>query len=345
MARSPRSFRFDGRAGRVRGLLAAMAVLAVLPVLALAPATPASGQDPEPAAPALGSVLDGEAEGLTATATSDFGAASDALGSADRPDMQVVVDVRNDSDADRPVAVPFGTLLATDDQADQTVAVGGPADGATLAEVAAAGGTPELVAPPGESTHVLVVYCSEADDGAPVEPTPMTFVGMADEPLPTVLRTIAARQPSAADAQDAVWWVTDDATLPVPAHLAPLLEGVDTDAFGADPHRVVPDTGYAPRWLRAGVVDESFDAGAASSSSLGGGGGSGLGVLLWAMLIGAGVVGLIVVASRQRGRSGSSPTAVRAPVRSAGWYPDPWTPGAHRWWDGTRWTARVSGPR
>lgn len=31
-------------------------------------------------------------------------------------------------------------------------------------------------------------------------------------------------------------------------------------------------------------------------------------------------------------------------VQQAGWYPDPWAQAAQRWWDGTQWTAHVTGP-
>lgn len=311
--------------------------LAVAAVVLAAPAA-AQAQDAAGPAPSLGAVLDGEVGGLSATATSDFGDVTAEEGASQ--DMRVVVEVTNDTATAAPVAIPFGTLLATDDDADQTVAVGGPADDPTLAQVAAAGGTPEVTAPPGRSTHSLVVYCTEADDGAPFEPTPMRHLGPAEEPLPTVLRQIAVQQPDPELAQSAVWWVTDDATAPVPAELAPLLEGVDTDAFAAAPHRVVPDTGYAPRWARAGVVDESFDGGGTVNGSVPAGDASLVG-LVWVLVALATLVGAVAIATRAGRRRPAEVTVTRA----AGWYPDPWGAGSQRWWDGRTWTARVLPPR
>lgn len=311
-------------------LLLAAVSAGVLAVLA-APVA-AGAQDPPAPPAALGPLLDGEVPGLRATATTDLDGAED---------MQVVLEVTNATGAPAPVAVPFGALLATEEAGDQTVAVGGPVDDPSLAQVAAAGGTPTITAPPGESSHRLVVYCSEADDGAPSEATYLRHLGAAEEPLPSVLRAAAAQDAPTALAQDAVWWVTDDATTPVRAELAPLLGDVDTEAFGADPHRVVPDTGYTPRWARAGVVAEGFDAGPGPRGDGVGGAGAGLVVLAWLLGGVAVVVGAVVLASRA-GRSGPAP--LPAPTRPAGWYPDPWVPGRHRWWDGRSWTGRVHGP-
>lgn len=311
-------------------------------VFALAPAAVAGAEEPPGAAPTLGAVMDGEVTGLDATATSDFAALAP---DADRPAMEVVVEITNQGDGPRAVAVPFGTLLATDTEADQTVAVGGPSDDPTLAAVAASGGTPELTAPPGDSTHRLTVYCTEADDGAPFEPTPLRHLGVAEEPLPQVLRNIAAQRPSEAVAQDAVWWVTDDATMPVPEVLAPLLNGVDTEAFAADPARVVPDTGYAPRWARAGVVEESFDNGNGDGSPVGPAS-TGPALLVW--LLAAAAVAAVVVIARQTSRprpAAAPPSRPSSGAGRPGWYPDPWGAVTQRWWDGQHWTGQVRPPR
>lgn len=307
------------------------AVLAVVAVLAavLAPAAVA-GADETAAPPTLGAVLDGEVTGVAATALSSF-----AGEDPDRPSMEVEITLTNPGDAPVQVAVPFGTLLATDDESDQTTSVVGPTDDPTLAQVAASGGTPEITAEPGTTTVMLTVFCSEMDDGAPYEPTPMHYAGMAAEPLPTVLRNIAAQQPDDWTGQSAVWWVTDDPTYPPPADIAPLLEGVDAEAFAADPHRVIPDSAYAPAWSRAAVVDEAFDGGTQSSAPPLSG--SSAGTWLFWMLAAGAVLGTIAIIAAAR-RGGRTPDAARVVVPPRpGWYPDPQGTGSYRYWDGTRW--------
>lgn len=305
---APRTRLGPGR--RTRWARLALA-LVVVPLGALGATTAVAAQEPAAATtPELGPVLEGEAPGLRATATT---------GTDGSRTMTVDVEIVNTSGATRQVAVPFGMLLATDDSADQTTAVGGPKDDSELASIARSGGTPTVVATPGTSSHTFVVYCSEADDTFPLEPTPMSYVGMAGDPLPRVLRNIAAQQPSNTVAQDAVWWVTDGATLPVPDHVRPLLDGVDVEAFARAPRRVVPDTGYDPRWARdaeqagplyraedeeraAGIRAEEFDSGR-SDIRVGGDSGPGIAPILWMVAVGIAAAGLIGVAVRQANRS------------------------------------------
>lgn len=315
------------------------AALAALPLAAGAQEAPGS-------APTLAQVLRGEVDGVTAEATT-----SDSPAGA----MGVTVEVTNEGDEPLAVAIPFGTLLVTEDEGDQTLTVTPPPTDDVI-EVAAAGGVPTVEFAPGTSSEELPAYCTEMEDGYPFEPVPVSPIDDAHPVLAETLRTTVAQEADEATTQDAVWWLTDQPSLPVSDHLTGLL-AVDTAAFAAAPHRVTPDTGYVPLWMRgevppgaepapldeqeaAGILDESFEGPGAPASD-GGTGGAGIGVALWAILVGVVVITAVVVASRA-GRGGA-PAAVPVRARTTpGWYPDPWGGGGHRYWDGQRWTTSVS---
>lgn len=308
---------------------------------------------------ALGSAPAGAQEAPSATLTDLLSGSVDGLDAAatvstlDGGGLELVVD--NSGDDPVEVAIPFGTLVATEVEGDQTLVVG-PPDTAAIAEVAASGGTPTITVEPGSSTTELAVYCAELDDGFPYEPTEVHPLGESHEVLASALRQATAERSDYTTTQDAVWWLSDQPVVPVDDALAPLLADVDTAAFAADPFRVVPDTGYDPAWMRdevavtdggemdngpddeqaAGIIDEAFDAGAGTGSSSSSGGGAGF--ALWVVLAGVVAVATVVIATRA-GRSG--PQAATAPVMAAGWYPDPWGGPGHRYWDGRSWTQRT----
>ena len=314
--------------------------------LALVTAPLAAGAQEAGAPPTLAQVLEGDVAGLDAEATT-------------RPDgeMGVVVEVTNDGDDPVDVAIPFGTLVVTEAESDQTLAVVPPTSPEVI-DVAASGGTPTIEVDPGTSSHDLDAYCTEMDDGYPFDDADVSPIDPAHPALAETLRAAVAAEADESTTQDAVWWLTDQPRVPVDEHLHGLL-AVDTAAFAADPHLVTPDTGYIPLWMReeippgdggsmgnpspydeeeaAGILDESFEGAAGPGSDTDGSGSSAGGPLLWLALVGLVVTAAVVIAARA---SRTQPAPATVPVMAAGWYRDPWG-GGHRYWDGQRWTPRV----
>lgn len=322
---------------QLRSLLAALAVVVAIAGAVALPGAGAGAQvDEDPFGGAerltLATVMSGETRDVVARATSISGGDS----------MDVRLDVSNASDAAVEVEVPPGTLLASGDESQQTIAVAGPA-----AELVSAGGSGSstVVAPPGDSSFVLVAFCGQEYDFGPVEPTPLSYAGMGLDPLPTVLGNVMRADPfDAVAAQEAVWWVTDDPVVPVAdPGVSALLSGVDTKSFAVDPVQVVPDDGYVPLW--AGGPDAGFGGFDADGS---GGPGPDDGLVIaafWAVfLLVAGVVGAVALRqSSRRTAAVPSPSATGAvggagASWAAGWYPDPSGGTNLRWWDGRTWT-------
>lgn len=327
------------RRPRIARLVIATAALG----LAVATAPSAAGAQ-EATTPTLAEVLRGEVDGVTAEATTT---------PIDEDDMGIVVEVTNTGDEAIEVAVPFGTLVVTNDEGDQTLAVNPPPTPEAV-EVAADGGTPTVAFDPGTSTRRLPAYCTELDDGYPYDGAPVSPIDPAHPALADTLRAAVAAEADPVTTQDAVWWLTDQPAVPVADPVAGLL-AVDAEAFAAAPHRVTPDTGYIPLWMRdevptngdgsfgpaddeevAAILDESFDGPASPTGS--DGGAAGAGVALWAVLVGLVVVTSVVVAVRVGRRPAPAPLLA---TTGPGWYPDPWGGGGHRYWDGRAWTTRV----
>jgi len=320
--------------------------------LALATAPLAAGAQEAGSVPTLAQVLAGEVDGLSATARAT--PADEAMG--------VDVEFTNDGDDPVEVAIPFGTLVVTEEESDQTLAVT-PPPSPEVTEVAAEGGTPTIEVGTGTSREELPAYCTELGDGYPYEGAAVTPIEDAHPVLAETLRAAMAAEAGTDATQEAVWWLTDEPLVPVDDDLADLL-AVDTAAFAASPHMVTPDTGYIPMWMReelppgdggsmanpspydeeeaAGILDESFE-GPASPTSSSSDGGVGPGLMLWVVFAGLVVVAAVVIATRAgRAQPATTPALART---TPGWYPDPWGGGGHRYWDGQAWTTRVMGPR
>lgn len=333
------------RVGPVFGIMA-VALCTAVATGVWAPVSAQEGPSRPSGTVSLASVMTGEGGGVVATATSSF----DDLGAT------VMVTVRNSTAADVSVEVPYGAMFVPAQESQQTVVTGGPRDpeAAALARSAA---EPTITAPPGESSHALVAFCGEELDHSPRHAVPVSYGGVAKDPLPKVLRNIASTQPHENAAQDAVWWVTDEPKVPISdSAVAELLDGVDTDGFAANPTKVVPSDSYTPKWAGGGSA-------VIAPPGLGRPGTAGfaaqLGLLLIVLTGGAITLALLVgrkpkarlaavAPSRAAGPWGgpiASPPGGRPPLDGVlpGWYADPWSNG-QRYWDGRGWTDGRRGP-
>lgn len=315
-------------------------------LIALAGPPAAHAQDaPVDTAPALSirEALKGESEAVTGTAAGGFDGGDT---------LDITLTLENHTAAPLVVAVPRGSLFETDDDAEQTAVAVGPADeDASLVKAAV---DPTVTLQPGENTVELTGFCAQHLDSGPNEVVPMTWAGVAAEPLTTVLTNIAATEPDDLSAQHAVWWVTDVPVLPVPSDVEPLLEGVDAEAFAANPKRVVADEQYTPAWGRDQALDSddpfgetpfdftdpsgSDDPFGSDSGDSGGGGGLSFGLLLVLLVLGCAGVSVLVARSSSRKTPVVAQAARTGGSASPGWYPDPQRAGQVRYWNGSHWT-------
>jgi hypothetical protein len=299
------------------------------------PATPAG-----PTAPAQPSIRDA----LTGTSKDVTGSAAGGFGGDDT--LDVTLTLENHTNTAIELAVPRGALFATENEGEQTAVTVGPVD--EVAATVKTGVNPTITVEPGQHQFQLAGFCAQHLDSGPDAVVPMTWAGVAAEPLTTVLTNIAKSDPDTTAAQHAVWWVTDVPVLPVPSEVEPLLDGVDTASFAANPTRVVPDERYTPAWGRDQAldpadpfgdspfsIDDPTGDGGAFSADGGNSGRPGIGLLLLGALAVCGVVSVIVARSASR----KAPATVRADGSTpAGWHPDPQDPQQLRFWDGTSWT-------
>jgi hypothetical protein len=317
-----------GRADRwVVRWAGASAVVLALGITAVVPAGAQEAPvEPAPTAPApivadsppsIADALGGELRSVTGTAKGGF----------DGDDtLDVTLSLENHTAAPIELVVPRGALFASDDPTHQIAVTAGPVK--ELAASVRPGVDPVVSLVPGTTTVQLRGFCAQQGDSGPNELVPMRLVGMADEPMPTVLANIVAQDAPTEVAQEAVWWVSDEATAKVPDALVPLLRGVDTKRFSANPRQVVPDEQYAPAW-RADTPAVAPTIRARDDD-----GGPSLLIIGLVAVVAAGAVLLLVFARPGR-------TVAPVPVDGAspqGWYPDPRDVSASRFWDGAGWT-------
>lgn len=308
------------------------------------PASPA-----EPTVPAQPSIRDA----LTGTSKDITGSAAGGFGGDDT--LDVTLTLENRTDAAIVLAVPRGALFETEDEAEQTAVTVGPVD--EVAATVKTGVDPTITVEPGEHEFQLAGFCAQHLDSGPNDVVPMTWAGVAEEPLTTVLTNIAKTEPTTEAAQHAVWWVTDVPVLPVPSEVEPLLEGVDAEAFSQKPTRVVPDERYTPAWGRDQALnpddpfgdspfqfDDPAGDGSAFSPDGGDDGGPGIGLFLLGAVVACGVISILV--ARSAGRK--TPALARSDAGAGGatppgWHPDPQNPQQLRYWDGANWTSDTRG--